>query len=294
MQLQPNYPLNIFPIELAQSFPFEVSDLHFQGDQEITDLHIHNILELGYCYEGNGIFVVENKVLPFNPGCINVITSSEMHLAQSTPGTVSKWRWVYIDLQRLLYPIFHNSKLGDVAHFSGPDFANIITTATHPKICRLVKEMIGVYLQKESFYQEEIVSLVCLFITKLHKAYPIAHGRTSWQGIPARDSEVLERIQKAIVYITNNYYQPIKLAELASLCHLSPNHFRRLFHQATGKSPIQYLNHVRITVASTELLNSKKPISEIAFNCGFYSLSSFNRQFKTQTGISPRQFRQQA
>lgn len=287
MQKQPKYCLNILQISLPESFPFTVTNLYTQGDKEITDLHVHDSFELGYCYEGTGVFVVENKVLPFKQGDISVISSSEMHLAQSTQGTVSKWRWVYFDVKRLLFPVFKDSKLVDTTLFSGPAFQNIINSEENPQLCSLIHESIEVFLNKEPFYRNEIISQICLFMTHLHKSTK----NESRDRIQKYESDTLERIQQAIVYITNNYHQAVKLKDLASLCHLSPNHFRRLFQQALDKSPIQYLNHVRITMASTELMHSKKPIGIIAHDCGFNSISSFNRQFKAQTGISPRKFR---
>lgn len=290
MQKQPKYRLKVSPIKLPDDFPIRVSDIYTQGDKEITDLHVHAMLELGYCYQGSGIFVIENKVLPFTQGSISIITSSEMHLAQSTQGTTSKWRWVNIDLKRLLFPTFQDTNLVDDSSFSGPDFKNIISEHDNPKLCRLVLEIIETFMNKGPFYQNEIKSLLCLFLSELHRTVE-TEDKKEVIASPKYESDTLERIQKAIVYITNNYHQPVNLEALASLCYLSPNHFRRLFQQAIGKSPIQYLNHVRVTMASTELMHSKKPIGMIAQDCGFYSLSSFNRQFKSQTGISPREFR---
>lgn len=288
MQKQPKYRLNVMQLELSEKFPYNVTDIFVQGDTEITDLHIHDILELGYCYEGSGIFVIENKILPFSRGDISVISSSEMHLAQSTQGTTSKWRWVYFDLKRLLFPVFRDPELVDTSRFAGSDFKNIISEHENPKLCRLLLEQIEVFLKKQPFYKNEVLSMLCLFMTEMHRCY----RKNEKIEEKKYESDILERIQKAIVYMTNNYYKPVKLEKLASLCHLSHNHFRRLFQQAIGKSPIQYLNHVRITMASTELLHSKKPISMIAHECGFNSISSFNRQFKLQMGISPRQFRE--
>jgi len=54
-------------------------------------LHVHDSLEVGYCYDGRGIFVIEDKVFPFSAGDVCVINSSEMHLARSAEGTESHW-----------------------------------------------------------------------------------------------------------------------------------------------------------------------------------------------------------
>jgi transcriptional regulator GlxA family with amidase domain len=105
------------------------------------------------------------------------------------------------------------------------------------------------------------------------------------------EPDTLQRIQKAVAYIANHYTEKIKVMELARLSGLSLTHFRRLFENALGKSPVQYLTQVRVAMASAELKQSRKPISTIACESGFKTLSSFNRHFRKQAGVSPRDWR---
>jgi len=288
MQKQPKYGMILAPINLPEHFPFRVEPNHTQKDEEINDLHIHDCLEFGYCHDGDGIFIVENKVLPYSKGDISVISSAEMHLAQSTPGTTSTWTWFYCDPMKLLFPSFQNTELLEASKFHGPEFNNIIRASENSKLSSTLLELIQVHTENDRFFEIQIISNLCLFFTELHKKYARVQNKNNQAK---RETETLLRIQKAIVYISAHYREDIKIEKLASLCHLSPNHFRRLFGRAIGLSPIQYLNTVRITMASTALLQNKDSISNIAYDCGYDSISSFNRQFKTQTGISPREFR---
>ena len=72
---------------------------------------------------------------------------------------------------------------------------------------------------------------------------------------------------------------------------MSAGHFRRLFSGAFGKGPKAYLNDYRISMAGNLLRSTDKKILEVALDCGFPTLSCFNRQFKKKTGIAPRKFR---
>jgi len=103
--------------------------------------------------------------------------------------------------------------------------------------------------------------------------------------------ELLRRLNAALQYLSRHYRDPLPIDHLAQLSHLSPTHFRRLFRQATGKSPLAYLLRIRIGMAMAELRRNERSIGEIALVCGFESLSSFNRQFKQQTGLAPREWR---
>ncbi|MGB0369921.1 MAG: helix-turn-helix domain-containing protein [Opitutales bacterium] len=98
-------------------------------------------------------------------------------------------------------------------------------------------------------------------------------------------------VAAAIRFIHANLMGPLSLAEVAEHVALSAEHFSRKFHEATGVTFIQYLNEARVMHAKQQLVESDLPISDIAFDVGFSSLSQFNRVFKSTTGQSPSNFR---
>jgi AraC-like DNA-binding protein len=288
MQKQPKYAFSFCQIDMNPEFPFRVSDLYTETDRAITKLHIHDTLELGYCYEGAGIFVVGNKILPFKAGDVTVITSKECHLARSLTGTVSKWRWIYLNLEKIIYPVFNDSALCDFSRFQGLNFNNVISSEQYPVICELVCKIVAAGIGTMRFQQERIVAMLCLFAAEIHAAFDaLPHENSLDESSPG----TIQRLNAALEYMIRKYQEPLRVEKLAWLCRLSQTHFRRLFREAVGKSPIQYLNQIRIGMAKAELDRNRRPVGEIAFECGFESVSSFNRQFKAQTGHSPREWR---
>ena len=105
------------------------------------------------------------------------------------------------------------------------------------------------------------------------------------------DPDSLGRLEKALGHMAGSHNDKIEISSLAKLCGMSQTHFRRVFKQTLGKSPVDYLNQLRIASAMAELDRSQRPISEIALSCGFTTLSSFNRQFRRIACASPRQWR---
>ncbi len=291
MQKKPSYKFGYFEISLPEDFPFAVSTLYEQHDREITALHSHNVIEFGICLDGSGIFVIEDKILPFHAGDVSIITNREMHLAQSTRGTSSHWYWIHVNLGKILYPAFQNPEIAGTDYLSGTDFNNIIHVSKYPEICSLVKRITEVHHSRKTFKRERIISLLCLLIAELKTTFGVKKRRPKKEERSCFEPDTLQRIQKAVAYITSHYTEKIKVRELSRLSGLSLTHFRRLFEKALGKTPIQYLTQVRVTMASAELKHSRKPISMIAYESGFTTLSSFNRHFKKQTGISPRDWR---
>lgn len=100
-------------------------------------------------------------------------------------------------------------------------------------------------------------------------------------------------IAEASRIIREKFALTLSLAEVAKEVGLSRESLSRLFHSNLGVTFSNYLHHVRLEEARQLLAESKQSIREIARQCGYHSLSQFNRRFKSATGISPSQFRRQ-
>ncbi len=280
-------PRTLSNITLDMEFPCGVSGLHHHKDDPITHLHAHNYLEVGYCYEGTGIFVVENKVMPFASGDICVIPGSLMHLARSTVGTISLWTWTYLDPVRLVILPPGDQSVLDPISLGGPDFINIIKPATDAVVGGIVRQIIDEIHQASPQYKTVVRGLVCTLMARLHRLIPQTDAETPFAD--RRDS--LHRISPVLEYLAGHYTKNVRIDDLAKRCRVSVPTLRRLFHNALGVAPLEYLLRLRIQMASSLLAGTDRPILDIAFDVGFETLSSFNRHFKRQTGVSPREWR---
>ncbi len=99
-----------------------------------------------------------------------------------------------------------------------------------------------------------------------------------------------KRLREVYAYVDQNYKAKIYLEHVASLCHLEKAAFCRYFKKATGNTFISFLHQYRISQAKRLLLAGHN-ISEACYECGFESLSYFNRTFKKVTGENPSVFR---
>ena len=87
--------------------------------------------------------------------------------------------------------------------------------------------------------------------------------------------------------------QQFTIEYLADLCHWSPTHFRRVFHDIMGTSPLDFVNSTRISKACDLLRSTEESVLDISETVGFHSVSSFNRYFLKIMQISPREYRKQ-
>jgi transcriptional regulator GlxA family with amidase domain len=105
------------------------------------------------------------------------------------------------------------------------------------------------------------------------------------------NSKNFQRVLPAVQHIIRNYAESIKIENLATLCHLSPAQFRRLFLSAMDTSPQSYLMSIRLNHADQLLQTTDMKIVDIAYQVGFTTLSSFNRAFMMTRQRKPKNSR---
>jgi len=91
--------------------------------------------------------------------------------------------------------------------------------------------------------------------------------------------------------IQNNLYSNLSIKEFAKLCNCSTATFKRKFQEIYQESPAKYFSIKKLEKASQLLHIKSKSIADIAFDCGFETVSNFNRAFKSHFGKTPSQFR---
>jgi transcriptional regulator GlxA family with amidase domain len=99
-------------------------------------------------------------------------------------------------------------------------------------------------------------------------------------AVAAIESHVAARIDR-----------PVRLADLACAAHLSPRTLARRVRQATGLSPMELVQRIRLDVALQLLQHSDATIADIANRVGFSDAASLHRLVKQATGQAPGAFR---
>jgi len=100
-----------------------------------------------------------------------------------------------------------------------------------------------------------------------------------------------EAILRAQVQMETRFSDTLQIDALAGDAGLSSRHFKRRFKQATGESPLGYLQRVRIEQAKQRLETTRDSMNEITWQIGYEDSSSFRRLFKKFTGLAPREYR---
>jgi AraC-like DNA-binding protein len=99
------------------------------------------------------------------------------------------------------------------------------------------------------------------------------------------------RIDRIFQYLNQNLDRPISQADVANQVRLSTSAFSRFFKRTTRKCFMNVLHELRIAQVCQHLEETDASIAEIAFACGYETLSHFNHQFRLIMKMTPRQYR---
>ncbi|MEX0603119.1 MAG: AraC family transcriptional regulator [Marinobacter sp.] len=100
-----------------------------------------------------------------------------------------------------------------------------------------------------------------------------------------------ERIKRAQEWIELHHGSHISIDEIAETVGLGARTFKRRFKEATGETPIGYLQQVRVEKVKTLLETTITSFSEIIWQAGYEDVSSFRRLFKREAGCTMEQYR---
>lgn len=98
-------------------------------------------------------------------------------------------------------------------------------------------------------------------------------------------------VNRALGYLHAHFHEPISVGDAAAYAGYTPNYFNSCFRNQMGIPFGEYLRNMRLSYAENLLRASSLPITEIAFESGFGSLSHFSRSFRETYGCSPQDYR---
>jgi AraC-like DNA-binding protein len=246
--------------------------------------HFHPEFELTFIMAPNGTRRVGNHVGDFEGSDLVFIGSNIPHL-NFDYGIKTEYKKVVLQIKE---DFFKNDFI------TTPELASIYQLFDNSKkvICfhGNVKDKIGKRLQKIHLLShfEQFIEVLSLFqILATSDERTLLHDKPFENLYNNKEQSRLKVVYK---FIENNYQRSVSIEEMANLTHLSKAAFCRYFKKMTRLTFTEFLNQYRIEQAK-RLLQSDKNVTETCYECGFESLSYFNRIFKKVVGENPIQFK---
>ena len=266
-----SFEKNGIPVRISQ---MERVGFHSRG------IHSHIAIEIVTVKEGVLECLANGEMLELHPGQILLINSNISH--RLFPGDA---RIIYMQIDISAY-----KERGAQEEFSNLHEFILRIRAMPYLLLESDREIENLFCKiHKRFYEERECSRHYLK-AYLYELVAFLYDR-DFIGTPAISPEKLEKIAPIVRYVDANYKLPITLEDICTASGYSKFSVCHTFKGVTGATVFDYINYLRIWQAVEELKRHKRVISAIAADCGFSSVTYFNRVFKNVMGCSPSVYR---
>lgn len=159
----------------------------------------------------------------------------------------------------------------------------------NPTLKRFMKESYDEYSEKEICYKLPIRANIYHMMTALLRYYC-----GSKNELDRMIYHNVLRLRPVISYIDEHFREKIYIEELSAMINVSPDYFTKMFKESIGKTPIDYINGMRVNSAMSLLCTTEMSMTEIAEAIGFCNPNYFHKIFKQYMMTSPLAYRKSA
>lgn len=256
--------------------------------------HRHTAFELSLVCRGQGVYQVGSRRYRFGAGDVFLFSTSEPHCIVEVTGGEAldimnlqfepRFLWSAENmLYRVQYPDVFFSRNACFSHRLSDrrDMAPELAA----RLEALWREFVGQKTDYRLMVKLQILELLVL----------IRREYAQWFREPAEpvSGAYLAQMERAQDYVDAHLSEALQLERVAREAAMSPAYFSTLFKKLNGVTLWEYVQSRRVELAMEKLRTGSGTVAEVALECGYNSISNFNRSFKTLTGLTPSQYRKQ-
>ena len=245
---------------------------HDRGSDVSSYLHLHEHIELIFLEHGkmevdmlNDRYILYPNqlmiIFPFTIHGVTLSVKSKYYFCICSPNKAGSFK----------NTIFENHPISPV----------LTSDRIHPDVPKILRELSQIVdnLPKQQYLADALFSLLLARTIPLMSLKPIELNFD------------MNMVTKVIRYMLKHYNENISLQMVADDLHISKFTLSHIFNNHLQMGFLDYLHSLRIENAKFRIANSNDRISEIAFDCGYESLRTFNRAFLRLTGTTPQEYK---
>ena len=282
-------------LELADVFPdpgFRLNVMRQPDHGTLADQHSHGFHELVVVLDGHGTHAVGPARHEIEAGDVFVILGNMTHGYPET------------DALSIINVLYDPAQLGipEADLGSIPGYHALFTV--EPRIrnvndfrnrLRLNEGQLGRAAELIARMEEELVSRLHGhgFMATTYLMQLVAHLSRCYSEIEPRKARPVAQISEVLGHMERHCADPLTIADLMRVAHMSQTSLMRTFRRVMGRSPIDHLIRLRISRAAILLRRTGETITDIGYRVGFNDSNYFSRQFRRLMNVSPREYRRQ-
>lgn len=242
-----------------------------------SQLHHHDFLEISIILEGEARYFVDGRHVSLGAGHVMVFNPGAEHGEEQVEDTYS--HQLHIGLSNIL--------LDDLPRNFFPNQRALLSLGkTQYSILEKAWELTKEFTEQQSDYQLMGKALIIEMLVMILRS--IEHNQEQFKPrLSQTEKRQQNLVNHSIYYLENHHAEEITLEQLAQQLYVSPTHLSKVFREATGMSPINYLIQIRLKHANELLKVGELSIKEVASRVGYQDAYHFSKLFKKYYGVAP-------
>lgn len=265
-------------------------DLQHKRDFNLKDvaLHHHDFYEIYFLITGDVTYLIESKIIHVMPGDILLIPPGEQHQVLIRPEMSVYERYVLWVNPHMIRQL--SSQQSDLLSMLAPaqsEYKNQLRLKPEARtVVQSLLESLSHERNSEDYGSDLLrVSLLVQLLVTVSRLLA-QHGTQLDE-----DTRMNRVVAQVINYVNLHYSEPLSLDLLAERFYVSKFHLSHEFNRQVGTSLYRYIQRKRLLIARQLLAKGQKP-SNVCHTCGFCDYAGFYRAFRSEYGISPREYAQ--
>lgn len=248
-------------------------------------LHAHDVLELHVLKRNDAVFQLADRAYEGKPGDVFLFRPFEPHwnLMKEENKPIE---WISVLFTPAVARLIPGGCKLLAPFYAAEGFPPIIPAASpHAKA---IQELASLAVAEERDKRIGWESKRFLYFTDMLVhilRYAVEHHRMD------ANEAMEDGIWQAIEYALIHFAEDIDMDRFIEAAGKKRTYFYKNFKKLTGLSPNQFIHKLRIQAAVYLLLNSDRPVTDIAYDCGYGSVEFFDKRFRQSQGMSPRELR---
>ncbi|MGM0876217.1 MAG: AraC family transcriptional regulator [Bacillota bacterium] len=256
------------------------------------DFHSHQEYEIYFFHAGSCRYLIHNHIYDLEPGDILLMDGMTLHKPNISPNSEYVRSMVHFSPHWIKNVLTELGSMYLLEAFQKLHHCLIRTNENNESkrleevICRLAEVKRTSELNDIHAVTEMKVLLLQALIT-VHQL-----GQMQSIKIPNKKVDKAVHAENIASYVQMNYMQKLTLQTIAEALNLSKSYVAHVFKEMTGFTVMEYLMGCRLTQVKYLLeMEPDKPLKDIAYDCGFESVSHFSRYFHEKVGVTAKEYR---
>ncbi len=246
-------------------------------------LHWQEAIEILFVLKGSITLGVESETYRLNERELEIINPNEVYRIESKEDNLV----LLIQIDPSFFERYYDDAK-DTFYYTNSSVDNIQEDEKYNKLRTYISILLYEVVSKLDDYEDQIEdALLDMMYHLLNQFHYLFYEEESLR----EDDIQLERYHRIMKYLSNNYMNKVSLQDIAKQEFLSSQYLSYKIKEVFGHSFNEYLNQIRVEESTKLLLDTDKPIGEIAEDVGFSHARYYNKHFKIHYKCTPVQYR---